>query len=194
MVEFWTDCLDRHGADVRAGVSFQGLRREGETFEVESSDGPIRCRHVLLALGRRGTPRQLGVPGEQDERVLYQLVDATTYRSLRLLVVGGGDSAIEAALALASQPGNQVTLSYRKSAFFRAKKRNLDRVASFAQEGRIDVVFSSTVASIGTDTADLKLEDDSVRVVQADYLFVFAGGNPPYPLLEKIGVGMGPAT
>ncbi|MHC4411310.1 MAG: NAD(P)-binding domain-containing protein, partial [Planctomycetota bacterium] len=115
LIEFWTACMDRHGAKIRAGVRFAGVALVDGMFVAETSGGPIRCRTVLLALGRRGTPRKLGVPGEQSERVLYQLVDAATYRGERVLVVGGGDSALEAATALASQPGNQVTLSYRKA-------------------------------------------------------------------------------
>ena len=187
LVEFWTDCLDRHGADVRAGVSFQGLRREGETFEVESSDGPIRCRHVLLALGRRGTPRQLGVPGEQDERVLYQLVDATTYRSLRLLVVGGGDSALEAAWSIADQPGTDVTLSYRNETFSRAKPKNRKKVEGAASSGRLRVLMSSRVIGIGEEMIEIETAEGSMQL-DNDAVIVCAGGILPTELLLSMNI------
>ena len=125
--------------------------------------------------------------------MLYQLVDASTYRAERVLVVGGGDSAIEAATALASQPGNRVTVSYRKASFFRAKKRNLDRIREFEVDGRIEVVYSSTVRAIEPGRVHLELEDGTGRAIDNDYVFVLAGGVPPYPLLEKFGIAMGPA-
>jgi len=193
LIDFWTECMERHGASIRAGIRFGGITRTDEGFIAETSGGPIRCRTILLALGRRGTPRRLGVPGEASERVLYQLVDAATYRGSRLLVVGGGDSAIEAATALASQTGNRVTLSYRKSAFFRAKKRNLERIAEFAADGRIEVLYSSTVRAIEPGQVTIALEKSTERVFDNDYVFVFAGGDPPFPLLEKVGIAMGPS-
>jgi thioredoxin reductase len=193
LIEFWETCLDRHGATIRAGVRLAGVSSENGIFVAETSSGPIRCRTILLALGRRGTPRRLGVAGEESERVLYQLVDASTYRAERVLVVGGGDSAIEAATALASQPGNRVTVSYRKASFFRAKKRNLDRIREFEVDGRIEVVYSSTVRAIEPGRVHLELEDGTGRAIDNDYVFVLAGGVPPYPLLEKFGIAMGPA-
>ena len=194
LIDFWTECMERHGVGIRAGVAFAGLQKFDGVFVAQTSEGPIRCRNVLLALGRRGTPRKLGVPGEDDERVLYELVDAATYRGERLLVVGGGDSAIEAATALASQPGNTVTLSYRKAGFFRAKSRNLERIAQFEADGRIEVLYSSAVRGIEPGVVRLALGDGSERCIENDYVFVFAGGNPPFPLLESVGIGMGPAS
>ena len=193
LIEFWTECMQRHGASVRTGVRFDGITSEDGVYTAQTSAGPIRCRTILLALGRRGTPRRLGVPGEESERVLYQLVDAATYRAEHILVVGGGDSALEAATALASQPGNQVTLSYRKSEFFRAKSRNLERIREFAADGRIEVIFSSQVVAIETGQVRLATGEDAERAIQNDYVFVFAGGIPPFPLLREVGVAMGPA-
>ncbi|MFI5403698.1 MAG: NAD(P)-binding domain-containing protein, partial [Planctomycetota bacterium] len=152
-----------------------------------TSKGPVATRCVLLALGRRGTPRKLGVPGEEQEKVLYQLVDAATYKGLRCLVVGGGDSAIEAALGLAAQPGNQVTLSYRKPEFFRIKARNEERIRVAAAEGSVLLALASEVRSVGVEHVDLTTADSAARLPN-DFVFVFAGGDPPYPLLKGIGV------
>jgi len=194
LIDFWTDCLARHDVSIRTRVRLAGIQRVDNGFLAETSTGPIRCRTVLLALGRRGTPRRLGVPGEESERVLYNLVDAATYRGERVVVVGGGDSAIEAATALAAQPGNRVTISYRKSGFVRAKKRNLDRVRQFAEQGQLEVLFSSNVRAIEPGRVHLSLGPDSERELDNDYVFVFAGGEPPLPLLERVGVAVGPAA
>jgi thioredoxin reductase/NAD-dependent dihydropyrimidine dehydrogenase PreA subunit len=191
LIDFWTATMERHGAHIRSATRFDGIRREDGYFIAETSTGPIRCRTVLLALGRRGTPRRLGVPGEESERVLYHLVDAATYRNERILVVGGGDSAIEAATALAEQPGNRVTVSYRKADFFRAKQRNLERIRKFAESGKLEVVFSSNVVAIEPKAVRLSLEDETERMLDYDYVFVFAGGDPPYPLLQQVGIAMG---
>jgi thioredoxin reductase len=192
LVDLFQGVIRKHSIRVESGTKLLGVGRdEGGAFEVSTSGGPIRSRNLLLALGRRGTPRKLGVPGEEMEKVLYQLVDAAGYTGQRILVVGGGDSAIEAATALADQPGNAVTLSYRKDAFFRVKARNEQRIREYREAGRVDVAFSSSVASIEADRVVLSVcSGDSRREVSLpnDYVLVFAGGEPPYPLLREIGV------
>ncbi len=192
LLKLWGDAVRKAGIEVRPHVTLIGLERQpDQTFLAETSAGRIHCRYVVLALGRRGTPRRLGVPGEESEHVLYQLVDAAGYTDKDILVVGGGDSAIEAATALAVQPGNRVRLSYRRAAFSRIKQRNEERIATFQAEGRIDVLFNSQVKSIQPGSALLQIEETgNVRetTVRADYAFVLAGGEPPYPLLKKIGI------
>jgi len=187
LIKLWEGVLEEHEIQVHEGVKFLGTRREGTRLVSETSRGPIGTRCVLLALGRRGTPRRLGVPGEEQEKVLYQLMDAATYKGLRCMVVGGGDSAIEAALGLAAQPGNEVTLSYRKPQFFRIKARNQERIRSAAAEGAVRLVLGSELRSIGEEHVDLTANGRAARM-ENDFVFVFAGGEPPYPLLKDIGV------
>ncbi len=187
LIELWQGVLEQHGVKVRERVKFLGTRREGGRLVSETSQGPVSTRCVLLALGRRGTPRKLGVPGEEQEKVLYQLVDAATYKGLRCLVVGGGDSAIEAALGLAAQTGNDVTLSYRKPEFFRIKARNEERIRAAAAEGTVHLALGSEVRSVGEEHVDLTAEGRAARLPN-DFVFVFAGGEPPYPLLKGMGV------
>jgi thioredoxin reductase/NAD-dependent dihydropyrimidine dehydrogenase PreA subunit len=182
-----------HGLPVRPGVKLLGASRDGDRFRAETSDGPIEARTILLALGRRGTPRRLGVPGEETERVLYQLIDAAGFTDSRLLVVGGGDSAVEASVALAEQPGNEVILSYRGEALFRIKPRNEARLREYAERGRVKPIFRSQVETIGEGEVRLKTAEGDLSV-RSDFVFVFAGGEPPYPLLRKIGVGFQGAT
>jgi thioredoxin reductase (NADPH) len=192
LLSLWEDAVRKAGIEVRPHVTLIGLEcQPDQTFLAETSGGRIYCRYVVLALGRRGTPRRLGVPGEEFDHVLYQLTDAASYTDKDILVVGGGDSAIEAATALAVQPGNRVRLSYRRSAFSRIKQRNEERITTFQAEGRVDVLFNSQVKSIQPGSAVIQVDETAnVRAipVPADYVFVLAGGEPPYPLLKKIGI------
>lgn len=192
LLELWEGLVRRTGIEIHKNTKFQGLeRRPDQTFLAQTSEGAILCRYVILGLGRRGTPRRLGVPGEESERVLYQLTDAASHKNEALLIVGGGDSAIEAAAALAAQPGNRVTISYRKQAFFRIKQKNEDRIAALQAENRVRVLFNSHVRKIEPGHATVEIQEDQTSRaidVAADYVFVFAGGEPPYPLLKKIGI------
>jgi len=191
LVAFWDGLLARHGIEIRTKVRLTGIEGRGDHFESVTSAGIVRSRFVLLALGRRGTPRQLGVPGEDREGVFYSLVDASSFEDARVLVVGGGDSAIEAATALASQPGNEVTLSYRKAGFFRVKRRNAERIASFEAAGKLRVLYSSHLTRIDDGQVALALDEGREATLPNDYTFVFAGGEPPTPLLRASQVAMG---
>lgn len=192
LLELWEQIIRKAGIEVRTNVKLLGLQRQpDQTLTAETSEGPIHCRYVVLSLGRRGTPRRLGVPGEELDHVLYQLADAATYTGQNILVVGGGDSAIEAATALAVQPGNRVTISYRRHAFFRIKQRNEERIARFTADGRVRVLFSSQVKKIEVGSATIEIgEGENVQqtTLPADYVFILAGGEPPYPLLKKMGI------
>src|SRR5262249_35293313 len=148
LLELFEGIIKKFKVSLRPRVKLTGVSKKGDVFVAETSAGPIHSRTVVLALGRRGTPRKLGVPGEEAEEVLYQLIDAATYNGQKLLVVGGGDSAIEAAVALASQEGNVVTISYRKQDFFRLKAKNEQRIREYIKTNRICPLFSSDVKKI----------------------------------------------
>jgi thioredoxin reductase (NADPH) len=192
LLERWEKVIRKAGIEIRFHAKLIGLKRQPDrTLLARTSAGAVHCRYVILALGRRGTPRRLGVPGEEAEHVLYQLTDAASYTGRDILIVGGGDSAVEAATALAVQPGNRVTLSYRRPAFVRLKQRNEQRIARFSSEGRVHVLFNSQVKRIEPGSALLQIgAADNVRetTLRADYVFVLAGGEPPYALLKEIGV------
>jgi len=182
--------IAERGLRVRHGEKLLAVERAGELFEVRSSAGLQRARHVVLALGRRGSPRQLGVPGEDRAKVMYQLRDAESYQRQDLLVVGGGDSAVEAAIGLARQPGNRVTVSYRKDAFYRTKRKNQEVIETMLERGRVRAVFESEVESIGEREVVLRTPAGTETLAN-DYVFVLIGGEPPYDLLRGMGVRFG---
>jgi dihydropyrimidine dehydrogenase (NAD+) subunit PreT len=193
LMALWTELAKKHALPIRPGVEFKDLERRNGHYVVRTSRGEIEARHVVLAVGRRGTPRKLGVPGEDLPKVAYNLVDAQSYQNRDLLVVGGGDSAIEAAIALSEQPGNRVTLSYRQPAFSRLKAKNERRIAKAMEEGTIQVVFESQVVEIAAGEAILRVQGDPDDwVVPNDDVFIMAGGVPPFAMLEKAGVSFDP--
>jgi thioredoxin reductase (NADPH) len=184
LVEFWTDVVRRQELKVRFREPMIAIERDGESFVVPTPRARYRARNVLLSLGRRGTPRKLGVPGEELPKVVYRLVDSSQYSGRRVLVVGGGDSAIEAALAVAAEPGTQVALSYRNAAFDRIKPKNRQRLESTRG---IRVLFESKVVRISPTSVEMEQRGQPVNLANDDIL-VCAGGELPTALLKSIGV------
>jgi thioredoxin reductase/Pyruvate/2-oxoacid:ferredoxin oxidoreductase delta subunit len=195
LVELWQSIARQHELPLRAGCTLLGVERFDDGFVVRTSGGEIRAANVCLAVGRRGAPNKLGVTGEELNKVSYSLLDAHSYAGRRVLVVGGGDSAVEAAVALAEQPDAQVTLSYRKSSFFRIRARNEQRLAESVQAGRLTLLLDSEVAAIAPEHVELNLRaNGEARTLRLpnDEVFVMAGGAPPFPLLERAGVSFDP--
>jgi thioredoxin reductase/ferredoxin len=187
LLEFWTGVVQRTGLEIRCRERMEGIERAGAGFVVRTQAGVYRAGAVLLAIGRRGTPRKLGVPGEEQAKVVYRLMDAEQYRGQRVLVVGGGDSALEAALAIADEPGTQVTLSYRGEALSRVKEKNRRRLEQAQAAQRIDVRLSSNVLGIGAEKVALEAQG-SAREIGNDAVIVCAGGVLPTELLKQVGV------
>jgi thioredoxin reductase/ferredoxin len=192
LLEIWEGVFRSTGLQVRTGTKVSDIRPiEGGGFEIETAGEQLAARFVVLAIGRRGTPRRLGIPGEDLPKVMYSLIEADAYTRANILVVGGGDSAVEAAMGLAHQRGNTVTLSYRQDAFGRIKERNAQRIRECAEAGLLTVLFRSAPIEIHADSVRLRV-GDSEQTIPNDWVWVFAGGEPPSAFLEKIGVGMGP--
>ncbi|WP_284619032.1 NAD(P)-binding domain-containing protein [Aquabacterium humicola] len=187
LLEFWNGVVDKTGLRIEFRECLQDIVADGEGFVVHTQQHAYRTRCVLLAMGRRGTPRKLDVPGEDSPKVCYRLIDAAQYGGQRVLVVGGGDSALEAALALAAEPGTTVTLSYRSEAFSRVKARNRDALQLAQRDGRIEVLLSSQVEAIAADRVTLRLAEGR-RELPNDAVIVCAGGLLPTPLLQKVGI------
>lgn len=175
---------------VRFGQKVTDVRVDHDRFVVKTDASETRARFVVLALGRRGTPRKLGVPGEELPKVMYKLVDADSYRRQRILVVGGGDSAIEAAIGLAQGHGNEVTLSYRKDKLVRIKQKNEERFERLVSARKVRLAMSTEVVEILPRAVRLRGQAGTTELPN-DFVFVFAGGEPPLGLLTKIGVRLG---
>ena len=194
LVALWQSLREEYALPVDDGVTMRALTREADgSFTVHTDGKTYRAHNVCLALGRRGTPRRLGVPGEPLPKVAYALLDAQSYRDRRILVVGGGDSAVEAAIGLAEQPGNRVTLSYRKESFFRIKARNRRRLEAMTSAGALDVLYRSQVKEIHAHRVEMLVDDGNgtTRVLDLanDEVFVMAGGIAPISMLQEAGIG-----
>ncbi|MEW5798936.1 MAG: NAD(P)-binding domain-containing protein [Bacteroidota bacterium] len=189
LLELWQAVIKKTGIKIHTGVKVENIFSENGHFAVHSSTQQWKSKYVVLALGRRGTPRKLGVPGEQLSKVTYRLIDAASYQNSHVLVVGGGDSAIEAAIGLASQKGNTVTLSYRKNEFTRIKERNRTHIDDFVARKKISIEFNSEVKEIHEEKALLQTQQGLIEL-RNDFVFIFAGGELPNEFLKKIGIQM----
>jgi thioredoxin reductase/NAD-dependent dihydropyrimidine dehydrogenase PreA subunit len=187
LLEFWTQVERKTGVKINYRERVDDIRRDGTGFVVKTPRGEYRTRSVLLAIGRRGTPRKLGVPGEELPKVVYRLIDPEQYAGQHVLVVGGGDSALEAAASVAESGGTSVVLSYRGESFDRAKQRNRDRVDSAAQGGRLHVMLNSNVQQIGADSVAIEQTGRVVKV-RNDAVIVNAGGVLPSDFLRRVGI------
>jgi thioredoxin reductase (NADPH) len=191
LVAFWESVMKRADFNARTDEKVTDIKKEENgAFTVVSDKGQYRARAVVLALGKMGSPRKLGVKGEELPKVMYRLIEADHYVNKKILVVGGGDSAVEAAMGLGHQVGNKVTLSYRKEAFIRIKERNTRRIQECMRAGTVNVVFSSAPVEIKQDAVILEV-NGKVEEVPNDFVWVFAGGEPPTAFLEKVGVAFG---
>jgi len=187
LLAFWQGIVERVGMPVQYGRRVESIVRSGNGYEVVTAEQKYRTRSVLLAIGRRGTPRKLDVPGEELPKVVYRLIDAEQYRGKKVLVVGGGDAAIEAALSVAGEPGSAVTLSYRGEAFGRIKPRNRERLEAAREARALSVVLQSQVRRIGERAVVLDRAGEEMAV-ENDVVIVCAGGILPMPMLKAIGI------
>lgn len=187
LLQVWETIVANTGLEVRTGERVENVVREGDIFRVETGVGVHRARHVVLAMGRRGTPRRLDVPGEESDKVFYDIVEMEAFAGRRVLVVGGGDSAIESAVGLANQEGTEVTLAYRGDAFTRVKERNRSKLSAAVSAGRVRVLFRTNVREIRADLVRLDVAGEAT-ILPNDDVVIRIGGDPPYAFLERLGV------
>ena len=187
LLDLWQQVLAKTQLRVNTNEKVLEIRNESGRFAVATPAGEYPAHHVVLALGRRGTPRKLGVPGEELGKVTYRLIDAETYRDCDVLVVGGGDSAVEAAVGLALHGTNRVTLSYRKSEFTRLKDRNARHLEEYRKRNALSILMNSSVMGIREKEVQIETAE-GIRVLPNDYVFIFAGGEMPFEFLKKTGI------
>jgi thioredoxin reductase (NADPH) len=188
LLELWHAVLSKNNITIRENTKVEGIQIVGGCFQVMTLKGEIfKTKNVLLAIGRRGSPRKLGIPGEILEKVAYRLLEPENVSEKRVLVVGGGDSAIEAALSLVDQ--NRVILSYRSEAFSRLKPQNKSKLDSAISQGKIDIKLKSNLLKIDPEMVTLNTEEETEPLVlQNDLVYIFAGGELPTQFLQKSGV------
>jgi putative YpdA family bacillithiol system oxidoreductase len=191
LLSFWQTVLNRVDFKVSTGEKVDDIKKGVDgIFTTVTSKGQYRSHAVVLALGRAGTPRKLGVKGEELPKVMYRLIEADHYTNKKILVIGGGDSAVEAAMGLAHQNGNKVTLSYRQESFSRIKERNAQRIQECTRKGKVKVLFNSHPVEFRPDTVLLDVAGQRLELPN-DFVWIFAGGTPPNDFLKKIGVEFG---
>ena len=187
LLDLWNKVLSENNLTIKEQAKVEHIGKRDDKFVVTLKDGQeFITKSVLLAIGRRGTPRKLNVPGEQLEKVAYRLLEPEHIEGENIIVAGGGDSAIEAALMLMDQ--NTVILSYRGDAFKRIKPGNSERINRAAEEHKLEIVFESNITLIEPDAVTLSLADGSTRTVANDKVYIFAGGELPTQFLQKAGV------
>jgi thioredoxin reductase/Pyruvate/2-oxoacid:ferredoxin oxidoreductase delta subunit len=191
LLSFWDMVLNRADFNVCTGENVSDIKTGTDGFlTVVTANNEYRARNVVLALGRAGDPRKLGVKGEELPKVMYRLIEADHYINKRILVVGGGDSAVEAAMGLAHQAGNLVTLCYRGERFSRIKERNAKRMEDCMRTGKVTVLFQTNPVEFKADSVRLDV-NGVLKDIPNDFVWIFAGGSPPNDFLKKIGVGFG---
>src|ERR1700730_11258604 len=191
LLAIWSQILKKADFKFRTGEKVEDIKKGDDgVFAVMTTKGIHRAHAIVLALGKGVIPRKLGVKGEELPKVMYRLIEADHYVNKKILVVGGGDSAIEAAMGLSQQPGNTVTLSYRKECFTRLKDRNEKRIRESIQNGKVHVVFNSIPVEFKQTSVILDVNGNSQEIPN-DFVWIFAGGEPPTAFLKKIGVRVG---
>jgi thioredoxin reductase/Pyruvate/2-oxoacid:ferredoxin oxidoreductase delta subunit len=186
LLEIWEDVIRKHDIKILENARVNSVTGEDGHFRVQTeSAGSFTSQFVVLAIGRRGTPRKLNIPGENLEKVAYRLLEPEIISGKDVLVVGGGDSAIESALMLA--PQNRVTLSYRGEAFSRLKPKNRVKIDEAVANQQVDLRLNSRLTEIRTD--DVLIEQGgTIGPLKNELVYIFAGGELPTDFLKKIGL------
>ncbi|MFA6597819.1 MAG: NAD(P)-binding domain-containing protein [Ignavibacteriaceae bacterium] len=190
LVSLWNEVLTKNNITINQQEKVETAEKIDDYFEVKTSKGSYKTIGIILAIGRRGSPRKLNIPGEEKEKVYYRLLEPEHIKNQKILVVGGGDSAIESAILLADE-GNEVTLSYRSDNFARIKPGNLEKIQKYSASDKISVLFKSIVNEITDTEVHLSIEGyDQLQVLRNDLVYIFAGGELPTKFLEKMGISI----
>ena len=190
LLNLWNTVLSKNKITILENIKVEAIITGNECFWLETSTGKsYSTRTVLLAIGRRGTPRKLNIPGEDTEKVSYQLTDDHEVSGKNVLIVGGGDSAIEAALSLAIL--NKVCISYRGEKFSRLKVKNIESINEAINNGQIEVLYNTNVVLIEKGSIQYKKTDTAeTKNMENDLVYVFAGGELPTKFLQKAGINI----
>jgi thioredoxin reductase len=190
LLKFWQDVEKQTGVEISYHERVEAITKNDQGgYDVKTNKANYHTRSVLLTIGRRGTPRKLGVDGEDMSKVTYRLIDPEQYRNQHVLVVGGGDSALEAATSIADEPGTTVTLSYRSGAFGRAKRKNREKVDAAVESGKINLMFKSNVKGFTKETVTIEQEGKEIEIPN-NAAIICAGGILPTGFLKETGINV----
>ncbi len=190
LLSLWLKAIGKNNIKINEQEKVVNIEKIGDIFQIETSQKVYTTKTVVLSIGRRGSPRKLGVPGENKEKVAYRLLEPELIHNKKVIVVGGGDSAIENALLLADED-NEVILSYRNNSFSRLKPKNLERIQRAVKDKSVKVLLSSNVKEIKDDSVIISVEGkENFLTVPNDLVYIFAGGELPTSFLEKIGISV----
>jgi thioredoxin reductase (NADPH) len=192
LVEIWQDVRAQTDLPFTSGELITALEeRQDGMWSIRSDRGVHHAANVILALGGRGSPQKLGVSGEEHPNVAYRLLEPAEFSGQRVLVVGGGNSAVESALALADSGGcASVSISYRRAEFARCRAENRRRIEQAIQSGAVRALLPTQVAQIGTSSVLLRDAQGRAAELPNDALIVQIGGTPPAQLLRSFGIGL----
>lgn len=189
LLKIWHEAIGKNNLEIKESTKVEAIiPQEDESFKLVTATGEhFYSQTVLIAIGRRGTPRKLGVPGEDSQKVAYRLIESERIKDKKVIVVGGGDSAVESAMLL--MDNNQVILSYRKDKFSRLKPKNRDKINEAIEKGTLKVAYNSNIKSIEEDKVVLNYSDTGQEMaLENDLVYVFAGGVLPTNFLKEAGI------
>ncbi len=189
LLRLWEKVISEHDLKITENTKVENIiPQENGTFKVvTATDEVYFCNQMVLSIGRRGSPRKLGVPGEESEKVAYRLLEPERIEGKKIIVVGGGDSAIESVLLL--KDANTVILSYRSDKFSRLKPKNRDAIKKAIENKEVTVLYNSNLVAINPDHVLLKVDGESeTRKLENELVYIFAGGVMPTKFLERAGI------
>jgi thioredoxin reductase/ferredoxin len=187
LLDVWVSALQKNDIKIQENTKVESITQDNNHFIVKTNTGQqLTAQNVLLSIGRRGTPRKLNIQGEELPKVAYRLLEPEEIENKKILVVGGGDSAVESAMLLADQ--NEVILSYRKEGFQRIKQKNQERINEYTESNKIKMLFNTHLTKIEMDTVSISFNDGKVDEFANDLVYIFAGGELPTQFLQKIGL------
>ena len=188
LLDLWTSVLEKNNIEIQEHQKVESIvALSDDQFEVKTSTGETyQGSNVIVAIGRRGSPRKLNILGEDSSKVAYRLLDSEQIHGQKIVVVGGGDSAVESAMLL--MDNNQVVLSYRKDKFARIKSKNQEKIQEAIESDKLKVIFNSNLKEIREKEVLLIGDTNMEMSLSNDLVYIFAGGVLPTKFLQNAGI------